>query len=158
MVREERVLAAVDRWLGARMGRYHLDSTVAAILAADKKADAEPPEVTQARHREQRLGVELERVLAAIRAGMDPVLAAGQTRKIQADLMAARSVIERWGHSHEPPPPLGEPGVRAVLTEARGLVKLLEEQPRHPHRTGRPLPGARPQPAGAGFEPASFGL
>jgi hypothetical protein len=41
-------------------------------------------------------------MLAAIRAGMDPELAASQTRKIQADIAAAESVIEKGAVAHAP--------------------------------------------------------
>ena len=130
MVREERVLAALDRWLGTVTEPDRIDATVAAILEADKKTDAEPAAVNQARQRELRLQAELERVLAALRAGMDPVLAAGETRKIQADIEAARFVIDEWGSSRERPAPLAEVDVRAALTEAGGLVNLLGEADR----------------------------
>ena len=125
MVREERILAAVDTWLGILTDPDHLDGTVATILASDNQAHTDPANVTQTQHRVARLEVELERVLAAIRAGMDPNLAVGQTRKIQADILSARSVIERWGRSHQRATPLTESAVRAVLTETQGLVELL---------------------------------
>ena len=57
-------------------------------------------------------------------------MAAGQTRKIQTDIMAARSIIEQWGRLHERPTQLTEADLRAVLTETRGLVKLLGEADR----------------------------
>lgn len=71
----------------------------------------EPLEVTRARHQESRLAVELNRVIAAIRAGMDPVLAAGQTREIQTGIATATSVVERWERSHERVVPLSEADV-----------------------------------------------
>ena len=125
MVREERILAAVDRWLSTIAGPDHLDKTVAAVLAADTTSTAEPPEITQARNKEHRLHIELERVLAALRAGMDPALAAGQTRKIQADIAAARCTVEAWERSCERPSPLRPDDVRAALSEAQGIVGLL---------------------------------
>jgi hypothetical protein len=177
MVREERILAAVDSWLGNLTNPDHLDTTIATILAADKRTEAEPSDVTQARHREQRLGVELDRVLAAIRAGMDPALAANQTRKIQADILAARSAIERWGRSHKRPAPLLESDVHAVLTETRGLVQLLAAADRTDRAAlyralglslryekelqpggNSSAPGWSYVVAGVGFEPTTFGL
>ena len=47
MVREERLLAAVDSWLGILTNPDHLDTTIATIVAADKKTEAEPAEVTR---------------------------------------------------------------------------------------------------------------
>ena len=125
MVREERIVATVDQWLCTLADPVHIDDTLAAILGADNASNVEPAEVTQARHREHRLGAELERVLAALRAGMDPALAASQTRKIQADIATARSTVERWQCSLERPTPLQGDEVRSVLAEAQGVVSLL---------------------------------
>ena len=49
---------------------------------------------------------------------------------IEHDIMAARSIIERWGRWHERPTQLTEADLLAVLTEARGLVELLGEADR----------------------------
>lgn len=70
-IREERILAVVDDWLATITDPDHLDSTVAAILAVDRASDPEPPEVMRARRQQTQLRTELERMLAAIRAGMD---------------------------------------------------------------------------------------
>lgn len=125
MVREERILAAVDAWLDTLTHSDHIDSTVAAILAADRSEETEPAEVVRARRRRERLEIELDRMLAAIRAGMDPELAASQTRKIQADIAAAESVIGKWERSHTRQRPLSESEVREALTQAGGLVFML---------------------------------
>ena len=125
MVREERVLAALDAWLDRLTDAEHIETTVGAILGADRSAEAEPLEVAQARRRRQRLELELDRMLAAIRAGMDPVLAANQTRKIQADIVAADSIIDRWERSQHRSAPLKECEVRDALTQAGGLVVML---------------------------------
>ncbi|MHB8450702.1 MAG: hypothetical protein ACYDAQ_09700, partial [Mycobacteriales bacterium] len=95
----ERILAVVDSWLNTLTDLTHLY--------------------------ESRLGVELDRMLAAVRAGMDPALAAGETRRIQAEAANARSIIDRWERSHERAEPLDEHDVRATLTTAGGLVYLL---------------------------------
>lgn len=125
MVREERILAAVDAWLGALTAPEQINATIAAILAADRAGDTEPAEVARARRLWQRRELELERMLAAIRAGMDPVLAASQTRKIQAEIAQARSVIEQWGRSHRRATPLEQCEVRGALSQAGGLVAML---------------------------------
>lgn len=130
MVREERILAAVDSWLDTLTDRDHIEATVTAIVAADRSAEAEPAEVAGARRQSQRLEVELERMLAAIRAGMDPALAAGQTRNIQADIATARSVIEQWERSHRSAVPLKQCDVRDALTQAGGLVLMLARSDR----------------------------
>jgi hypothetical protein len=63
-------------------------------------------------------------MLAAIRAGMDPALAAGQTRKIQAEIANARSTIHEWERSHTTTAALSECEVRDALTAAGGLVAI----------------------------------
>lgn len=129
-VREERILAAVDGWLDTLTHANYLDATVAAVLAADAQANVEPVEVTQARRRQRQLNVELDRILAAIRAGMDPALAATETRKIQSDLAGAASVIELWERSNERPIRLTEDDVRAVLAQTGSMVDLLRRADR----------------------------
>lgn len=64
-------------------------------------------------------------MLAAIRAGMDPELAARETRKIQADIATAEGTIERWERSADRITPLTEVDVRTAITDAGGLVGLL---------------------------------
>ena len=125
MVREERLVAAVDGWLDTLTHPEHIDATVAAVIAADRSVDAEPAEVTQARRRRERLELELKRMLAAIRAGMDPTLAAKQTRQIQTDIASARYVVEEWAASHQPAGPLDPSAVRDALAQAGGLVVML---------------------------------
>lgn len=61
------------------------------MLEADYRAEAEPAEVTQARQSWNRLEIELDRLIAAIRAGMDPKLAAPQTREVQARIEVANA-------------------------------------------------------------------
>lgn len=125
-VREERILTAVDSWLSELVDDEHLDATVAAILAADEPTQGEPAAVTQARRRQQKLSKELDRLLAAIRAGMDPELAVPETKKIQAELAQLAAVIENSAGSTDRPAPLTETEVRAALTEAGGLIRLLD--------------------------------
>jgi hypothetical protein len=69
-------------------------------------------------------------MLAAIRAGMDPVLAATQTRSIHSELAAAEATIRRWQQTHRQPGDLNEQAVREVLGEAEGLVELLADASR----------------------------
>lgn len=78
MVREERILAAIDAWLDILTDPGHIDTTVATVLRADAKADPEPPDKRQARRQCQRLELELDRMLAAIRASMDPTWLPGR--------------------------------------------------------------------------------
>ena len=125
-VREERILAVVDHWLGTFADPDHIDATVQSILEADNRAEAEPAEVTQARQSRRRLEIELDRLIAAIRAGMDPKLAAPQTRAVQARIEAANSTIQQWGSSNQRVAPLLEADVRIVLADAADLTGLLQ--------------------------------
>ena len=43
MVREERILAAIDAWLGILTEPDHIEATVAAVVAADARADPSRP-------------------------------------------------------------------------------------------------------------------
>lgn len=58
---------------------------------------------------------------------MDPALAAPETRKTQAALASATAVIEEWERSRERPTDLTERDIRAALTQAGGLVRLLQD-------------------------------
>ena len=129
-VREERVVEAVDAWLGQLTDPANLDATVASIADADDNAETEPSEVTQARHQLRRLEVELDRLLAAIRAGMDPALAAGATRQVQAEMHKAESIMTEWEGSQARVAPLDERQIRAAIAEAGGLVGLLTDADR----------------------------
>ena len=61
---------------------------------------------------------------------MDPALATIETRKIQADIATAESIVERWERSGDRPRPLTEGDVRHALTKAGGLVGLLADADR----------------------------
>ena len=126
MVREERIADAVDAWLDTLTDPEHVDATVEAVVAADRDTSPEPAEVARARRQRDRSRVELDRMLAAIRAGMDPQLAATETRKIQADIATAEAVVERWERSANRPRPLTEAEVRDAIDQADGLIGLLD--------------------------------
>jgi hypothetical protein len=95
------------------------------VVVADSDQNREPPEVVTARANERRLAIELDRMLAAVRAGMDPMLAAGETRKIQAELAQAHALIAEWASSQDKVQPVTEVEARRALEGASGLVDLL---------------------------------
>lgn len=130
MVREERIAAAVDGWLSAMTDLDRLDDTIRAIVDAAASIEAEPPEIATARRDRRQLQIELDRVIAAIRAGMDPMLAAGQTRQIQAAINTTTARIDQWERTRGRPAELTEDDVRQALIQANGLVGLLAEAPR----------------------------
>jgi hypothetical protein len=78
----------------------------------------------------QRLEKELDRLISAIRAGMDPTLAAPQTREIQSRIAQAQSVIERSERSHQRVEHLTEADVRAVLGDTREMIQLIRQADR----------------------------
>lgn len=130
-VREERILAALDAWLAVLTDSDHLDATVASIVNADRQNGKEPVEIKQARRRQKRLDTELERMIAAIRAGMDPILEATETRKIQDELAATKAAIHDWERSSRATHGcLTETDIRAALTDAGGLIGLLDQADR----------------------------
>ncbi|GEM_PF-6812284 len=123
-MREERILAVVDEWLATITSPDHLDATIESIIAADRESHTERPQVANARLQVQRLETELDRLIAAIRAGMDPALAAPQTGEIQGRIAQARSLIEHSERSRERVGLLTEDDVRSVFGETRDLVQL----------------------------------
>ncbi len=129
-VREERILDALDAWLNQLDDSARRDATLAAVLAADAAAPPEPPEVLAARRTLTNLPVELDRVLAAIRAGMDPSLAATTTKQIQLDLAAAESTVILWEQQHRTARSLTASEVSSALNHAGDLAKLLKHAER----------------------------
>ena len=129
-VREERVLAALDPWLGRITDTDHRADTIAAVLAAEAEQPPEPTHVQAARRALRDLPVELDRVLDAIRAGMDPQLATATTRKIQTELAAAESTLAAWDGEHDQGEPLTADDVATALDHAGTLAALLAESER----------------------------
>ncbi|MDP1794261.1 MAG: recombinase family protein, partial [Acidimicrobiales bacterium] len=130
-IREERIVAAIDPWLEGFTDPLNLSDTVAAIIEAESASlDREPAAVTRARRDVLRLATELDRLLAAIRAGLDPVLAATETRTVQAELANSEATIRAWDAAPDHARPVTPDQVRAALTEATGLVGLLQNADR----------------------------
>lgn len=125
-VREERITGALDAWLAQLTDPQRLDETVAAILTVDSGTATEPAHVSAARRRQQRHIVELDRLLAAIRAGMDPALAAPETRKIQTEIADATATISGWEATNDHPSPLTEHQVRDAIGTTARLIRLLD--------------------------------
>ena len=117
----------LDEWLGQLTDFEHRETTIAAVLAADTAHAPEPPEVQAARRARWDLPVELDRVLAAIRAGMDPDLAVITTKQIQRDLAAAEATVTAWEHQHDDPAPLTADEIREALDHAGDLAAMPSE-------------------------------
>ncbi len=115
---EDRIASVLDEWLGRLTDADHRETTIATVLAADAADAAETPEpadVQGARRAIRDLPVELDRVLAAIRAGMDPDLAVITTKQIQRDHAAAEATVTAWEHQHDDPAPLTVDEIREAL-------------------------------------------
>jgi hypothetical protein len=100
------------------------------VLAAEADQPAEPAEIQAARRALRELPVELDRVLAAIRAGMDPNLATSTTKQIQAELAAAEATIAAWEHANQPSLPLAADDIHQALEHAGDLAGILAEAER----------------------------
>ena len=129
-IREERILAALDPWLGQLTDPDNREATIDAVLAAEADHPAEPAEIQAARRALRELPVELDRVLAAIRAGMDPDLATSTTRQIQRELTAAQTTIASWEDEHQHAQPLSAEDIHQALEHAGDLAGLLAEAER----------------------------
>ena len=111
-VAEQRVLPAVDEWLADLSSPERLDATVAAILDADNHQSSEPAELRLARRQAHEARKKLDQYLAALDAGLDPVLVTERTRAAQVELAAATDVIDTYKGS-EPHLLTGRRGARA---------------------------------------------
>lgn len=131
-IREELIVAVIDPWLSSLFDPANRDSTIAAILDADRARESEPPNVAAARRALSQFNIELDRVLAAIRAGMDPVLATATTKQIQRDIAAAQTIVKRWDSDPLASRKLTADEVLVALEHAGNLAKLLSQAEREP--------------------------
>jgi site-specific DNA recombinase len=131
-VREERIVAVVDEWLNTITDPEHRDRTIAAVLEGDKRQEAEPADVRGARRALTTLSVELDRVLAAVRAGMDPDLAVSTTKRIQQELASAQAIVDEWDRGHQRERLLTTDEISLALDHAGSLTQLLAESEREP--------------------------
>ncbi len=122
-VAEHRVLPAVDEWLADLSSPERLDATVAAILDADKHQSGEPAELRLARRQAHEARKKLDQYLAALDAGLDPVLVTERTRAAQVELAAATAVIDTYRGSE--PHLLTGREVHELLEGVGGLTTLL---------------------------------
>jgi hypothetical protein len=129
-VQEKRILATLDPSLGRITDADHRADTIAAVLAAEAQQPPEPAHVAAARRALRELPVELDRVLDAIRVGMDPQLATATTRKIQAELAAADAILSAWDAKHDRHEPLTADDIATALDHAGSLTALLAESER----------------------------
>ena len=87
--------------------------------------DADPPEVRRARKVAKEAQTKLDRYLDAVEKGMDPSLYLERSRTAQAELPAAKAVIEAYGPSGDLT--LSEEELRDLLYGVGGVTSLLHE-------------------------------
>ena len=131
-IREERILAVLDPWLSSIIDPANREQVITDVLAVDTTEASEPPDVQTARRSLAQLAIELDRVLAAIRAGMDPDLATVTTKQIQRELATAQHVVDEWDRGHRPARRLTANEVALALDHAGDLAALLEGVEREP--------------------------
>ena len=123
-VAESRIIPVLDEWL-AELSSKNVDQALAAMLEQGALDDADPPEVRRARKVAKEAQTKLDRYLDAVEKGMDPSLYVGRSRTAQAELAAAKAVIEAYGPSGDFT--LGEDQLRDLLCRAGGVTGLLQE-------------------------------
>jgi hypothetical protein len=128
-IREDRIVSVLDDWLGQLTDAEHRETTIAAVLAADT-AEARAARGASRPAGAADLPVELDRVLAAIRAGMDPDLAVITTKQIQRDLAAAEPPSPPGSSSTTHRQPLTADEIREALDHAGDLAAMLSEAER----------------------------
>ena len=131
-IREERIVTVVDKWLNSLADPSNRADAISAIVGADADATPEPSEVQLARRSLRNLPIELDRVLDAIRAGLDPHLAASTTKTIQRDIATAQATIDAWERGREEVKPLSAAEITAALDHAGDLASLLKTAEREP--------------------------
>lgn len=123
-ISEDRILAALDRWLVGLFAPDRVAEVARAVIDADQQANAEHPDVAQARHTMATDRRKIERHLAALEARPRPDPHRGAHKQAQADVAAARQVIH---NAPDMPDPLTEASARAALTALRELPTSLDD-------------------------------
>lgn len=131
-VREERIITVLDPWLSSIVDPSNREQVIAEVLAVDNCGEPEPPHVQTARRSLTQLAIELDRVLAAIRSGMDPDLATATTKQIQRELASAQATVDEWDRGHQTIDRLTANEVALALDHAGSLAKVLKRAEREP--------------------------
>jgi DNA invertase Pin-like site-specific DNA recombinase len=123
-VAEARIVPVLDDWLGALSSKT-IDQAIAEMLVQAGAENPEPPAIVRARRVVQEAQTKLERFMDAIEKGMDPDLYINRLRAVQAELGAAKAVLER--HTSIADPPLGEDQLRDLVERVGSIVGLLQD-------------------------------
>jgi hypothetical protein len=114
----------LDDWLGA-LSSKSVDHAIAEMLLQAGAEGPEPPDITRARRVALEAQTKLERYMDAIEKGMDPDLYITRSRAVQAELVAAKAVLET--HRSSADPPLGEDQLRDLVQRVGSIVDLLQD-------------------------------
>ena len=123
-VAEARIVPVLDDWLSALSSKT-IDEAIAEMLVQAGNESAEPPDIIRARRVANEAQAKLERFLDAIEKGMDLDLYINRSRAVQAELGAARAVLEK--HTSSAEPPLGEDQLRRLVQRIGSIVGLLQD-------------------------------
>ncbi|MCP2317724.1 hypothetical protein APR12_003077 [Nocardia amikacinitolerans] len=116
-LREDHLVAPIDRWLATLFHRTHRDRTIASLLAAQDDGDHDTHRALL-RRRIADAEAKLERHLAAIEAGVDPQVLVTAMNTARAEKVAAQTEL----HNLPTIPRLTE-------TEIRQLIDSLGDIP-----------------------------
>ncbi|MGO9661602.1 MAG: recombinase family protein [Acidimicrobiales bacterium] len=123
-VAEARIVPVLDDWLGALSSKSG-DHAIAEMLLQAGTENPEPPDIARARRVVEEAQTKLERYMDAIEKGMDPDLYITRSRTAQAELAAAKAMLET--HRSSAGPPLGEDQLRDLVQRVGSVVGLLED-------------------------------
>lgn len=120
-VREDIVIAAIDKWLGQLFDPDNLDATVAELLAAHDPVDTDLARLAAGRRHLADSNDKIERLVAAIESGSPADLLGPRLKELQATRLDA----EREITAAQPRTPLDETSVRTILEEVGSLSAAL---------------------------------
>jgi hypothetical protein len=123
-VAENRIIPVLEDWLAA-LSSKSVDHAIAEMLLQAGAENPEPPDIARARRVAQEAQTKLERYLDAIERGMGPDLYITRSRAVQAELVAAKAVLEKNSSSADPP--LGEDQLRNLIQRVGSVVGLLQD-------------------------------
>ncbi|MEV0768710.1 recombinase family protein [Nocardia salmonicida] len=112
-LREDKFVEPVDNWLATLFDREHLDTTVAALLAANND-DSADTQRSALRYKIQQAQTKITRHLAAIEAGVDPKVVVAALNTAQAEKASAEVEINNLPKTE-----------RLTETEIRKLIGSL---------------------------------
>ena len=121
-LREDRVTAALDKWLATLFDDDNIDATCEAMTAAQEPDDALAARREAFERRIADCDRRLDRHRAALEAGADALVVAGWMREVQGERLAAERMLEGSAPARSP---LTRIEVRALLRGVQDGVAIL---------------------------------